>query len=364
MVKDLIIDGLLTLGFGVQHSIIATLGIKKLILKYLKLDSMQWRSLQSFINVNYILLAFSLWRPSDYVVYELTGVWAIVMGVCLVIGWLWYFESHIFEYDCGQAFGCSAIIARVFKLEKPIPELWKVGGRRWIRFPVHTAFFPMFLCFPVMTADLLVFGIVINIGNIIGTILYDKRLIKMAGKVYLNYIDRTNLISPFMFGKKKKGAIDMDLPKPVMFKNPGIYFDAIAIGILAGIGHYYVVGSHVENSLASLYSMALFSLAVALVCGVLIGIINRNSLGNYLKRDNSKNMLTLIGAKCAIVSAFNIISFYSISYFVQGAVPSFAIILPLWLIVLWTSNFISAAIIIRYQRRTAEVSKDVQLIGS
>lgn len=347
MTQALIIDALLTFGFGVQHSIIAALGFKRLILKYFTLDAMQWRSIQSVINVNYILIAACLWQPTDYVIYELSGWAAIAMCVPLVIGWIWYFESHIFEYDCGQAFGCSAMISRIFGLEKPKPEMWNVLGRRWIRFPVHTAFFPMFLCFPTMTADLLVFGLVANFGNVIGTIFYDKRLIKMVGKPYQDYIDRTNLISPFMSKKKRRGAIDLDLPQPIMFKDKSVYIDAIVIGLGLGYLHYYFIGLDVQGNFASVYRLAGFSVIAAISAGILSSLYGTKSIGKRLRDGKDNQFLTLLGTKSAIISALSVVSYFVLCFTIKGAIPPFYIILPLWLIVLWLTNFISAAMIIK-----------------
>jgi hypothetical protein len=346
MYNDLIIDALLTFGFGVQHSIIALIGVKRFIQKHLGLDSMQWRAIQTVINVNYILIAAALWRSSDIVIYELTGTAMIIMCIFLVIGWLWYFESHLLEYDCGQAFGCSAILAKIFKLEKPVPEMWKVIGRRWIRFPVHTAFFPMFLCFPTMTADLLVFGIVANIGNIYGTVLYDRRLVKLIGEPYKKYIQRTNLISPFMFGKKRKGAYDMDLPKPIMYKNPEIYIDGLIIGLIIGFLHFHFRGIDVYNNFESLYSLALFSFVTALVGGLVSGFTSMSRFKKYLMENDIKSFLTLLGTKSAIISFTNLLLYFTLSFMVYSDIPSFAIILPVWLIVLWVTNFVSASFII------------------
>ena len=156
MFFDLMWDAALITGFGVQHSLLATLRAKKVVRRLANLDPLSWRGLQSFVNVIYVLVAACLWRSSDVVVWEFSGPAYWIMASILYAGWVWYFQIHIFEYDCGLAFGSTAIVNRVLGRKSPAVEMWKTGFRRWSRFPVHAAFFPMFLAFPRMTVDLLV----------------------------------------------------------------------------------------------------------------------------------------------------------------------------------------------------------------
>ncbi len=174
---DIVIDSLLVVGFGLQHSLIATVTVKKKVQKLTGLDPVSWRGVQSLINVSYVILAACLWREVPIVVWDFAGTplyW--VLGAILVASWVWYFQIHLFEYDCGLAFGSSAVLSRLHGSPLPPMEMWKVGSRRWLRFPVHNAFFPMFFAFPRMSLSMLVIAVVGNINNIYGTILYDKRL--------------------------------------------------------------------------------------------------------------------------------------------------------------------------------------------
>src|SRR4051812_33828295 len=113
MVFDLLWDAALVAGFGVQHSVLATLRAKKAVRWLANLDPLTWRGPQSFINVLYLLVAACLWRPVDHAVWELTGPSYWVMASILYAGWLWYFEIHLLEYDVGLAFGSTAFINRV-----------------------------------------------------------------------------------------------------------------------------------------------------------------------------------------------------------------------------------------------------------
>ncbi len=245
MVFDLFWDGALVAGFGVQHSVLATLLAKKVVRWLANLDPLTWRGPQSFINVLYVLVAACLWRPVNYVVWELTGSSYWVMASILCGSWLWYFEIHLFEYDAGLAFGSTALINRSLGRKSPPLETWKTGFRRYSRFPVHAAFFPMFLAFPRMTADLLVLGIAGNCYNWIGTELYDLRLKRLLGRPYLEYVHRTGLIFPSVF-RNFRGAYDLELPKPTHWRHPLNNVPGIAIGILGGV--IYWVSSVARHS--------------------------------------------------------------------------------------------------------------------
>ena len=56
----LIIDTLLVVGFGVQHSSLATLRVKRVLKARTGMEALAWRSVESLCNVVYILVAASL----------------------------------------------------------------------------------------------------------------------------------------------------------------------------------------------------------------------------------------------------------------------------------------------------------------
>ncbi|GAA3293636.1 hypothetical protein GCM10020295_16050 [Streptomyces cinereospinus] len=202
----LLIDALLVVGFGVQHSGLATLRVKRLVKAKTGIEALAWRSVESLSNVVYILVAAALWQHTGDVVWELTGASMVIMYALAVASWLWYWQLHLFEYDCGLAFGSTTLVSQAAGAQGPKLINWKVGSRRWIRFPVHTAFFGMFFCLPVMTTDLLVLAVVLNVYNVIGSILYDKRIIATAGDAARPYINLTGLIFPPVYRNPRAPA--------------------------------------------------------------------------------------------------------------------------------------------------------------
>lgn len=109
---QLLVDTLLVLGFGVQHSALATLRVKRAVKAKTGIESLAWRSVESLSNVVYILVAAALWQHTDNVVWELSGIPMVVMYGLAVVSWLWYWQLHLFEYDCGLAFGSTTLVAQ------------------------------------------------------------------------------------------------------------------------------------------------------------------------------------------------------------------------------------------------------------
>ncbi len=74
----LVTDALLVVGFGVQHSVLATFRVKRLVKARTGIEPLAWRSVESLANVVYILTAAALWQHTDHVVWQLTGVPRVV----------------------------------------------------------------------------------------------------------------------------------------------------------------------------------------------------------------------------------------------------------------------------------------------
>jgi len=356
MYLDLLWDVVLVSGFGLQHSFFATIRAKKVIKQLSKIDPLTWRGPQSLLNVLYVVIAASLWRPVDVVVWEFTGVAYWISLAVLALGWLWYFQIHIFEYDCGLAFGSTAAINNLLGRKSPPLELWKTGTRRWIRFPVHTAFFPMFLAFPVMRADLLVLGIFANIYNVIGTVLYDVRLKTLAGDLYHRYVDKTGLIWPPVY-RNLPGAAAMDLPKPIHWTRPTLNSAGILLGLIGGLFYWQLLGLVRTNNSTSLWTAWGISAVWALLAGLVLGLASMWQLKSLLS-SNFNHFQTQVSTNSAVISAVSLISWFVLAIANTGEYPSLAIVLPMWITVLWLAQA-SAVVLINLSSQHAAVTPPV-----
>ncbi|MFD4374469.1 hypothetical protein [Streptomyces sp. NPDC058486] len=318
----LLIDALLVVGFGVQHSVLATLRVKRVVKAKTGMESLAWRSVESLANVVYILAAAALWQHTGDVVWELSGAAMVSMYALAVASWLWYWQLHLFEYDCGLAFGSTTLVAQTARAEGPKLISWKVGSRRWIRFPVHTAFFGMFFCLPVMTTDLLVLAVVVNVYNVIGSILYDKRLITLAGDAYRPYLDLTGLIFPPVY-RNPKGARDLEMAAPQHWRKPAMHLPGLVVGLGLGVMYRFLIGP------AALTPMDMLKVGGAGLLGaVLTGLL----LGSILKpkADDWGQQQTDLSTTVALNAATGVVTWATIGWVETGQAPSFAAFLPLW----------------------------------
>jgi len=335
LTTQLVADGLLVAGFGIQHSVLATLRVKRVVKARTRMEALAWRSVESLSNVVYILIAASLWRHTpDAVVWEASGLLMYGMYAVTVASWLWYWQLHLFEYDCGLAFGSTTLVAHVTGSPAPRLTPWKVGSRRWIRFPVHTAFFGMFLFLPTMTADLLVLGIMLNVYNVIGSILYDKRLLRLAGDSYRHYVDVTGLIFPPVY-RAPRGAADLSMPPPRHWRRPVTHLPGLIAGCGLGALYSMLLGPSATTP-TDMLKVASVGLLGAAVTGLLLGAALRPQAEDWGQRQ------TDLSTTVALNAAVGVITWAAISWLRTGAAPAFAAFLPLWFTVQYIGHVFAA----------------------
>lgn len=323
LTAQLVIDGLLAAGFGVQHSVLATLQVKRMAKARRRIEALAWRSVESLANVAYILVAASLWlHTPDTFAWRASGVLMYSLYAVTVVSWLWYWQLHLFEYDCGLAFGSTTLVAQLTGSPRPQMASWKVGSRRWIRFPVHTAFFGMFLFLPTMTADLLVLGIVLSVYNVIGSILYDKRMIVLAGDSYRRYLAVTGLIFPPVY-RAPRGAAGLPLPAPRHWRRPISHLPGLVVGIGLGVLYCVLLGPSATTPMDML-KVAGAGLLGALATGLLLGAVLRPQVEDWGQRQ------TDLSTTVAVNAAVGVITWATIGWLRTGSAPSFAAFLPLW----------------------------------
>ena len=319
---QLVVDGLFVAGFGIQHSALATLRVKRQVNARTGIGALAWRSVESLCNVVYILIAAALWQYTEVVIWSLSGAAAVVMIGLAVASWLWYWQLHLFEYDCGLAFGSTTLIVRAVGANSPKPVPWKVGSRRWIRFPVHTAFFGMFFLLPQMTADLLVLAIVINVYNVIGSVLYDKRLLTLAGENYKRYVDVTGLIWPPVY-REPRGAMNLKMPAPRHWRRPVMHLPGLAVGVGLGLLYFAIIGPRAVTPMDML-KVAAAGLAGAILSGGILGLLLKPEAADWDQQQ------TDLSTTVALNAATGVVVWAALGWWRTGMLPNFAAFLPLW----------------------------------
>lgn len=318
----LLIDFLLIVGFGVQHSVLATLRVKAVVRAKTGMQPLAWRSVESMSNIVYVLVATALWQRTDIVVWSIDGPTAITLYVALGLSWAWYWYLHLVEYDCGLAFGSTTLVAQRAGAKQPRLENWTVGSRRWIRFPVHTAFFGMFFFLPHMSAELLMLAIVLNIYNVYGSILYDRRLKTTIPDNWMPYVDKTGLIWPPVY-REPGGAKDTDWPSPVHWRSPIRHLPGLAVGLLIGAGYLFLLGPSPWGPVDMVKALGSALLAAALG-GWALGRICRPYSDDWGQRQ------TDLSTTVALASAVGVGFWVLLSLALHSTAPTFGAYLSMW----------------------------------
>lgn len=329
----MVIDFALVLGFGLQHSVLAALKIKSFVRNRTKITPLAWRSIESAVNVSYILIAAAIWQRSNTVVWHVHGFMGDLMYAGLGLSWLFYWYLHLYEYDCGLAFGSTTLVARLAGVPEAPLENWTVGTRRWVRFPVHTAFFGMFFLLPRMTLDLFILATVLNFYNVVGSILYDKRLLDAIPTIWKPYIQRTGLIWPPIY-RCPAGAKDVDWPRPTHWRKPSTHLPGLAFGIASGMFYYIAIGVHPDGWTGMLRTLG-SALAASLFVGVVLGRIERPSSERWAQ------VQTDLSTTVAVAAAVGVGVWIVICCVAAGAAPPFSTYLPLWFIVQYVGHVIA-----------------------
>lgn len=329
----LLVDGLLVAGFGVQHSILATMRTKARAQRRFGIKPLSWRSVESLSNVVYVLMAAALWQHVSDTAWHFTGAAAVLLWVLVAASWLWYWQLHLFEYDCGLAFGSTTLVERFAGRSGARLVPWKVGSRRWIRFPVHTAFFGMFFALPHMTYDLLVLAIVANVYNVIGSILYDKRLERISGEPYLAYQRVTGLIWPPLY-RAPRGAADMTLPVPLHWSRPATHVPGLLVGVVVAVLYHVLLG-HAQVGVTESLTAAGAGLLAAILTGAVLGRVCRP------RADTWDQQQTDLSTTVALAAASGVALWAAAEWVLNGSPPVFAVFLPLWFTVQYLGHVVA-----------------------
>ncbi|MGY4101980.1 hypothetical protein ACW2Q0_20885 [Nocardia sp. R16R-3T] len=336
MIVKYLVDAALVTGFGVQHSVLAALRVKSIVNKRTGMKPLAWRSVESLCNIVYALVATGLWQRIDVTVWDIRGGEAIVIYAGLALSWGWYWYLHLVEYDCGLAFGSTTLVAQRAGAHQPQLENWTVGSRRWIRFPVHTAFFGMFFLLPHMTADLLLLAVIINIYNVVGSVLYDRRLEKTIPALWNPYVAQTGLIWPPIY-RNPSGAASITWPSPAHWRSPWMHLPGLIVGGMLGLGYFLINGSSPWGLLAMSVVLGT-GLAGAAASGAVLGIVCQPRHQDWGQRQ------TDLSTTVALSSAVGVATWIVISFLVDRRVPTFGVYLPLWFTVQYLGHVVAFSV--------------------
>ena len=192
-----LVDTLIVLAYGLQHSLLTT---KTAVAWFGKvLPVYLWNILYSGISVATLILGFKFWEPSGMLLFHFApaSVAYHLSTASLALSLFLFLFCFKYTTSFWQWLGVKQVAVKL--LGKKMPAYYKVrkeGIKRYIRFPHHTCLIFFFWLHPVMTLDTLLLAIAATIYLYVGTYHQDLRGLRLIGREWEEYRLNTNLLLP------------------------------------------------------------------------------------------------------------------------------------------------------------------------
>jgi len=193
-----LINIVLLLAFGLQHTIMARQGFKKALTRLVP-----WpmeRSTYVLATVVMLVLLYLYWRPMPGVVWHMEGVWASAMTALYFIGIALVLISTLL-INHFELFGLQQGWIRFRGEEQPKPEFRTPSLYQHIRHPLYLGWITAFWATSHMTVGHLLFAAVWTIYIFVAVGYEERDLVAVFGEKYRDYMARVPAILPF--GGKK-----------------------------------------------------------------------------------------------------------------------------------------------------------------
>lgn len=227
----LLVDVLLLLGFGVQHSVMARPWFKRALERWVP----EGLERSTYVLVSGLALGalFWLWRPIPLIVWDVSGTplgtlaWAgFAVGWALAV-WATFALSHF------HLFGVSQAAAYARGDEHPRPELRESRLYRIVRHPMTAGLLIAFWSAPRMTLGHAVFAAGMTFYCIWATVLEERDLLRQFPEGYRRYRARVPALVPILRPGLLPGG-------------GGLAWELILVGALAAAPFSAVMGMSLE----------------------------------------------------------------------------------------------------------------------
>jgi methanethiol S-methyltransferase len=189
-----LVDTLLILMFGVQHSGMARSTFKRWITRFVPIASE--RSTYVLLSSVVLLVMFWLWQPMLSVVWSVEAPWASLLLIALFwAGWgiaalSTMLINHLELFGLAQALGrFRGGAQRMPTFQTPL--LYKV-----VRHPLYLGFLLALWSTPVMTSGHLLFAAGLSAYIFVGIFFEEKDLVTLFGERYRQYQRAVSMIVP------------------------------------------------------------------------------------------------------------------------------------------------------------------------
>jgi len=187
----LLLDGLLSLMFFLQHSIMVRKVIKGRLGKFI--TEKYYNAFYALSSIIVLLALLLFWQKVPVFIAHADGIffWMLrALFLLCMFGFAWALKS----IESLDALGVHPLISH--RKEKP-QQMTARGPYRWSRHPIYLFTIILIWACPVMTLDRLLFNVMWSIWIVIGTFLEDRDLHLEFGSSYREYSSRVPMLVPW-----------------------------------------------------------------------------------------------------------------------------------------------------------------------
>jgi methanethiol S-methyltransferase len=198
----LVVDAALIALFGLQHSVMARPGFKRVWTRIV--PAPVERSVYVAAASLALILLFLLWRPIPGAVWSVdddTG--ASVLWALFALGWLIVLVST-FLISHFELFGLAQVWGHARSKAAAAPAFRTPFFYRWIRHPLYSGFFLAFWATPRMSLGHLLLAAGVSAYMLIAIRYEERDLVDTFGDDYRSYRDRAGMLMP-RFGRRRAG---------------------------------------------------------------------------------------------------------------------------------------------------------------
>jgi len=189
------LNSFLCMLFFIQHSVM----VRPLFQQWLKnfLPDIFISAVYSIISGIFLLILVFFWQPSSTVLYSVEGLprlFCRILFLLSIAGNIWGNRS-LQPFD---PLGIRSIRYRLRGKELKQKPFVIRGPYRFVRHPLYLFSLLMIWSFPDLTSDRLLFNLLWTAWIVIGTLLEEKDLVNIHGKLYQDYQQRVPMLIPFI----------------------------------------------------------------------------------------------------------------------------------------------------------------------
>ncbi|MDX1647241.1 MAG: PHB depolymerase family esterase [Longimicrobiales bacterium] len=193
---SLVVDVLLVVVFGIQHSVMARPGFKRMLHRWVP-EGLE-RSTYVLISGLVLSAVFLLWRPIPLLLWDVSGsplgalAWTgFGVGWILAV-WATFALSHL------HLFGVSQSVAYARGAEHPRPSLRGARLYRIVRHPMTAGLLLAFWSAPRMSLGHAVFAAGMTVYSLWATVLEERDLLDQFPEAYRRYRGQVPALVPFL----------------------------------------------------------------------------------------------------------------------------------------------------------------------